>query len=225
MWTTPGEGQLKSTIPPSSIASDGTSLTFSIPSTFLAMAGAGTYSVQAVGQGIASNEETLIVTSAPAASAAPTLTSVSPSQATGDTVVTLYGTNLEEANTVNFYQGSKWTGGVPEQDLTVASNGDSISFSVSRPFAANWPGMSQVEVITPNGTSNMLPITILAPASSGDTQTGSTGQSPTNTAPSETNGGASYQALQQQLVQLMTLLIQLLQEAAAKGIALPAGSL
>lgn len=106
---------------------------------------------------------------------APTITSVSPVQFTSSTVVTINGSNLTGATQLAFYNSNgQFTGSIStgsNNGIIVASDGNSLQFTGGL-FAANVaPGVLQVKVITPAGTSNALSITLVASSSAAPTVT------------------------------------------------------
>jgi hypothetical protein len=208
-------GQIVASTPNFSSVSN-SSVSFTIPQSFSGMVPAGTYQVDVVTNlcpaGCNSNRLSFTFNVAPNM---PTITQITPGQGTANTPVTIYGTNLTGATEVDFYNGNTFAAGISnsvQQNITVASGGQSLNFALSGAFGGMVDaGTYQVKVVTPAGTSNGLSfaftptaanapyITVTAPAGSG-------------------NSTPSMQALQQQLVQLITLLLQLLQQAAAKGL-------
>ncbi len=102
-------------------------------------------------------------------SSQPNITNISPSQGTVNSTVTVYGSNLNGATEVDFYNSSNQLMGSinnsVQNNITVSSSGSPLQFVLSGAFAANVTGALQVRVVTPSGTSNSLPFTITAPNS------------------------------------------------------------
>jgi hypothetical protein len=95
----------------------------------------------------------------------PTITSITPTSGTGNTAITIYGTNLAGATEVDFYNGTAFAAGIVRQNFTVSPGGTSLSFTLSGAFGGMVdPGNYQVKVVTPLGTSNGLNFTVTAPS-------------------------------------------------------------
>jgi hypothetical protein len=156
-------------ITPNSVNSNGMALSFIIPSDM----GAGTFPIYVAEKGtnFVSNSATLTVV---VAKQSPTISSISPNQGTTAGTASIYGTNLTSGGnpTVEFHSSSGTLAGVvsfvnmnyisPQQlifnlNATNATNGSSITLQ---------PGVYQVDVLTPNGTSNSIPFTLTTGVSS-----------------------------------------------------------
>ena len=107
-------------------------------------------------------------------SSRPSLVSITPSQGTSNTTVTISGTNLKDPDEVDFYDTNnllqtdiptKYTdsNGLQHNNIFVTSGGSSLQFVISGTMASNISGTFQVRVVTPSGSSNALPFTIVAP--------------------------------------------------------------
>lgn len=95
-----------------------------------------------------------VCNSAPTISAAPTITSISPTSGTAPETITINGSNLAGATAVDFYNANNQlsTGGAPQ---SISSNGTSLTYYLDQ--VANGmldAGTYQVKVVTPSGTSN-----------------------------------------------------------------------
>ncbi|HQU07881.1 MAG: hypothetical protein B7X04_02310 [Parcubacteria group bacterium 21-54-25] len=91
---------------------------------------------------------------------APAITSVSPTSGSTNTAVTLYGTNLQGATQVRFYNTSGQF--VASQNVTsVSSDGTHVTFIISGVFMGmEGAGSYQINVQSPNGTTNSEPFTV-----------------------------------------------------------------
>lgn len=83
------------------------------------------------------------------ASTQPSITSITPTQGSAGTVVTVNGSNLSGATTIEFYAaGGQLMGSFGAPNITAVS-ANSITFTISGLFAANMtPGLYQVGVVT-----------------------------------------------------------------------------
>ncbi len=105
--------------------------------------------------------------------AAPTITSITPSQGDANTSVTIYGTNLSGASSVEFYS----SGGQFVSSLVLSSvSATNVVFTINSIFAANAaPGTYQLSVVTNacagGCNSNRVNFTLNAPATTAPTIT------------------------------------------------------
>lgn len=141
----------------------------------------GTYQVQVVNtlNGITarSNFANFVMQPSPA-NTVPTINGVNPSQGTANSVITISGVNLTGANTVSFYNVNNQlvasisnTSATSINNIVVDSTGSSLRLTLAGAFAYNAAGTWQMRVVTPSGTSNALPFTVVAPAASTPTIT------------------------------------------------------
>ena len=133
----------------------------------------GTYQVYVSTSNGTSNAVTFTLTAPSAAAPSPTVTSITPSQGTANTTVTISGANLSGATDVDFYNSNNQIQvDITGQNLAVSADGSSLSFTLSGGFGGMVAaGTYQVKVVTPAGTSNGVSFSFTSPASSGPTVT------------------------------------------------------
>jgi len=106
----------------------------------------------------------------PVYSTQPNITTISPSQGTANTAITIYGTNLTNVSEITFSDSSgRILGSVNnsvQRNINVSSGGSSLQFVLSNVFAFNVTGNLFVRVVTPTGTSNALAFRVYSPSSS-----------------------------------------------------------
>lgn len=84
--------------------------------------------------------------------------SVTPQTGGSNTLVTIFGKNLSNASSVNFYYSS---GTFLASFIPTFSDINNVQFNVNNVFALNTPpGTYNVKVVTPNGTTNSLQFTL-----------------------------------------------------------------
>ncbi len=113
----------------------------------------------------------------------PTITTITPSQGTANTLVTVYGTNLLGTTEIDFYNTSNVLqtsiptdyynsyDNIQHHNISISSGGTQAQFVISGAFAANVTGALQVRVVTPAGSSNAWPFTITTPSANAPTIT------------------------------------------------------
>ncbi len=121
---------------------------------------------------------------APANTTLPSINLMTPTQGSAGTVVTISGTNLSGASSVEFYAaGSQFMGSLPPSSVSP----NSLTFTISGLFAANMtPGLYQVGVVTNacagGCDSNRIGFTLTSPVTQ-STATILTSTQVTNTTP------------------------------------------
>jgi hypothetical protein len=132
------------------------------------MVGPGTFSVKVVTPNGTTNTEVLTV--AAQSTNAPTLVSApNPQTATTNTTVTLYGTNLQGATGVQFYNSANTLVATIGQ-MTVSSDSSNLTFTLGGSFLGMvGPGTFSVKVVTPNGTTNTEVLTVAAQSTNAPT--------------------------------------------------------
>jgi phenolic acid decarboxylase len=138
------------------------SITFNPNATSVALT-PGTYQVDVVTPNGTSNSMSFTLNAAPVA-AMPTITGINPNQGTATTNVTISGYNLTSGGNplIQFY-GSNGTlaGTIYFINMNYIS-AQSITFNPNATSVALTPGTYQVDVVTPNGTSNSMSFTLNA---------------------------------------------------------------
>lgn len=94
---------------------------------------------------------------------APALSSIDPSSGGAGTKVTLSGTNLSNASSVEFYRSSGQLGiEIPGSLLSISSS--NVSFTISKGVVGMAGGETyQVRIVTPKGTSNAVSFSLASP--------------------------------------------------------------
>ncbi|MGD1003692.1 MAG: peptidoglycan-binding domain-containing protein [Minisyncoccia bacterium] len=143
-----------------------TSLTFVVPSN---LSGA-TFPLYVAehNSNLVSNEGGITITTPVVVQQVPTITNLSSNQGTATSSITIYGTNLTSGGnpTIQFYSSSGALAGTiyfismgyisPQSIVFTPTISNSLLSALS-------PGMYQIDVLTPNGTSNPESFTLLAP--------------------------------------------------------------
>jgi hypothetical protein len=151
-WATPSSA--------SNISISANSITITISGGAVGMAGPDTYQVKVVTPSGTSNAESFTLTVP--SNLAPTLTSITPTSGSTNTVMTLYGTNLSGATEVDFYHSNGQLGATtPSSASNISISANSISITISGGMVGiAGPDTYQVKVVTPNGTSNAESFTL-----------------------------------------------------------------
>ncbi len=207
------------------VLSGGSSLQFIFPATLAYNFDPGTYQVKVVTSAGPSNSQSFTVT-APASNA-PTLSSLSPTSVAPGATVFAYGTNFNQSNngTRVYIDVNKDANGngVPAYIVvpSIASGGTSLSFVLPSNLAAGTHSVQVAVLDTDFPYTNPAWLTVAVPAPI--TQPGIV--PPVTTIPPpvniHNNNDASTQIIRQQLAQLISLLLQLLQQASAQGLLTP----
>ena len=159
--------QFAASVVPSSVTSN--SVTFTLGGAFGGMVSSGLYQVGVVGSGaggINSNRIGFTFNAPTASSPAPVITSISPTQGTSNSTVTIYGSNLSGVSSIEFYtSGGQFAGSIVPSSVSATN----VIFTLSGAFAYNVAGTYQVGVVGngPGGiNSNRLNFTVNVPSTS-----------------------------------------------------------
>jgi hypothetical protein len=156
-------GQIAGSLTPSSVSD--TSVVFIMGGVFVANTALGPYRIKVVTPAGTSNGESFTITNP--LTNAPTITSITPSQGSVNTLMTIYGTNLSGATEINFYNSNNQliasVSNSAQTNFTISSSGE-ILFTLYGALAYNADGSSQVQVVTPAGSSNEFPFAVLTPS-------------------------------------------------------------
>jgi hypothetical protein len=150
---------------------------------------------------------------------APTVSYLSPTSAPVGSTVYVYGTNFDSATFVGL-DGIYGTAIQPSA-ITVVSPTE-LSFVVPSSLSIGAHTLAAAEKAGSWPLSSWITLNVVetpqAPTASSNPRPTSQAPAPLTPAPTNGNSSSSMLALQQQLIQLITLLLQLLQQAAAKGL-------
>ncbi len=154
-------GQLVSTFPASSLSVTSSNVSFTLSGGFVGLVGAGTYQLDLVTPYGTSNALTFVVTS-PSVSPSPAINSINPNTITTNTPVTISGSNLSGASSMQIYNSAGVLVATDPASSFSTVTPTSVSFALNGSFLGLvGAGTYQLDLVTPYGTSNALTFVVL----------------------------------------------------------------